>query len=58
MHATETTYAPAAREFSDGTCNDEVFEPLTRETNWMKVFGRLNGVYPRAAFHRTVKATY
>jgi len=31
---------------------------LTRETVWIKFFGRLNGVYPNAAFHKTVKAKY
>ena len=33
-------------------------ESLTREIDWTNVFGRLNGVYPRAAFHKTVRATY
>ena len=33
-------------------------ELLTRETFWIKFFGRLNGVYPNAAFHKTVKAKY
>ena len=32
--------------FSKGVGNGEASESLTNDTNWTKVFGRLNGVYP------------
>ena len=35
-----------------------IVESLTRETNWENDLGCLNGVYPRVAFHRTVKTAY
>ena len=44
--------------FSNSVGNGKVSESLTKDMNWTKVFGRLNGVYPRAAFQRTVKAMY
>lgn len=55
MHATETTYPRGGGHSAVGLA---AIGSLTRETNWTKVFGRLNGVYPRAAFHKTVKAMY
>ena len=55
MHATETIYT--IRAGHSATVLITAKSP-TREVNWAKVFGRLNGVYPSAAFHKTVKATY
>ena len=47
-----------ARALSISAGNSEGTESLTREMNWKNVFGRLNGVYPKAPFHKTVNATY
>ena len=55
MHATETTYAPGA---GYSVVVPIIVKSHTREVNCKKVLGRLNGVYPSAAFHNTVKATY
>lgn len=56
MQAAEATYRRRG-EFSNSASN-ETSESLTRDMNWIKVFGGLNGVYPKATFHKTVNATY
>ena len=44
--------------FSKSVGNGKASKSLTKDMNWTKFFGRLSGVYPRAAFQRTVKTMY
>ena len=39
MHAIETAYAPGAGALSNSVGNGEASESLTKEMDWIKVFG-------------------